>query len=144
MSDNTNLALTADAWVKIVIERWENKIKELNIKHTGKLLDSFHHFINTQANGDPEKITFTFEFYGKFVDMGVGRGMPHGSRNQLGDSYYSKRNNLGQLHSYSRKPKPWYSKVFWSQFQKLKVIVHEKYNQKAQMAIITEIEKKNI
>jgi hypothetical protein len=31
--------------------------------------------VQTQANGNPELIIFTFEYFGKFVDMGVGRGV---------------------------------------------------------------------
>lgn len=123
MAENTDIGLTIDAWAKIVIERWEQKIIKLGIHHPGKLLNSFQHYINTQANGNPDRITFAFEFYGKFVDMGVGRGT-----------------TLSMVGSTSRKPKPWYSKVFWAQFEKLKEIMVEKYQIKSQMAIITEIE----
>jgi hypothetical protein len=127
MSDESHsIYLTVDEWAKIVIERWERKISQLGIYHTGKLLNSFTHFINTQANGDPEKITFAFQFYGKFVDMGVGKGKKH------------------NVEVTNRRAKPWYSKVFWSQFMVLKEILAEKYSMTGQILIITEIDKAKI
>lgn len=125
MSDNTNIGITVEEWAKIVIERWENRITTLKIKETGQLLKSFTHFVNTQSNGDPERITFAFEYYGKFVDMGVGRGT-----------------TIAQVGSTKRIAKPWYSKVFWSQFLKLTELLKEKYLIKSQIAIVTEIERK--
>ena len=41
MANNTDLSLTIDAWAKIVVERWENKITRLRIHHTGDLSKSF-------------------------------------------------------------------------------------------------------
>jgi hypothetical protein len=144
MAENTNLGLTVEAWADIVIERWERKIDLLKIGRTGNLAKSFAQHVNTQANGDVDLVTFTFEYYGKYVDMGVGRGMTAGSRNDLGESFYSKRNDLGQLHTHSRVKKPWYSKVFFSELIKLREILAQKYAYKAQMAIITEVEQLNI
>jgi len=120
MADNLNLGLTVEAWANIVIERWETKLQRLNIRHSGKLADSFHQHVQTQANGKPELIVFTFEYYGKFVDMGVGRGV-----------------KFDQVEFSNRRPKPWYSKQFFSQIEKLKDILAEKYGQKAQFEIIT-------
>jgi len=127
MAENTDLGITIEAWAKIVIERWEQKIVKLGIKRTGKLLNSFTHFVNTQSGGSPDKITFAFEYYGKFVDMGVGRGV-----------------KLGAVETSIRTAKPWYSKTFWSQFEKLKDIMVEKYQVKSKITIITEMEQGNI
>jgi len=114
MADNANLSLTVEAWAKIVVERWENKIVRLRIHHSGNLYKSFAVHVFTQANGDPDKIEFAFNYYGKFVDMGVGR-------------------------SGTRKKKPWYSKVFFGQVKQLGVILRSKYEYKAQLTIITNI-----
>lgn len=122
MADNTNLALTVEAWAAIVVERWERKIQQLKIYHSGKLVNSFVHFVNTQAGGNIDKIVFAFEYYGKFVDMGVGRGV-----------------KLGEVEASNRTAKPWYSKNFWSQFLKIKEILVEKYQIKGQLTIINSI-----
>lgn len=97
------------------------------VKGTGKLLNSFTYTIHTQANGNPELIRFAFNYYGKFVDMGVGRGV-----------------TLETVEFSTRKPKPWYSKVFWGQFQKLKELMVDKYQMKSTMSILTEIENKDL
>lgn len=55
--------------------------------------------------------------------MGVGRGV-----------------TLETVEFSTRKPKPWYSKVLWGQFQKLKELMVEKYELKTQIAIITEVQ----
>nr|WP_321357177.1 hypothetical protein [uncultured Draconibacterium sp.] len=124
MADNTNLGLTVEAWADIVIERWEQKIERLGIMSTGALLRSFYHTVQTQSNGDPELIIFTFEYYGKFVDMGVGRGV-----------------TVEEVEFSNRRPKAWYSKVFFSQLEKLKELLAAKYARKAQLEIITNVEK---
>lgn len=124
MSENTNIGLTVEAWAKIVIERWEKKIVALKINRTGKLLSSLSQTIITQANGDPVKIIFAFEYYGKFVDMGTGRGV-----------------KINQVENSNRRKRQWYSKVFFSQVKQLSVIMAEKYAQKGQATIITEIQK---
>jgi hypothetical protein len=59
--------------------------------------------------------------------MGVGRGV-----------------TMETVETTNRKPKPWYSKVFWGLFQKLKELMVEKYQVKSMMSIITEFEKKNL
>src|SRR5665648_298391 len=110
MADNTNLSLTVDAWAKIVIERWENKIVRLRIHNTGNLAKSFAIHVFTQSNGDPDKIEFAFNYYGKFSDMGVGTGI-----------------TAGEAGSGNRKKKPWYSKVFFGQVKQLGVILRSKY-----------------
>lgn len=127
MAENTNIGLTIEAWANIVIERWEQKIERLKIGSTGQLVKSFQQHVQTHANGDPELITFTFEYYGKFVDMGVGRGV-----------------TVHQSEFTGRRAKPWYSKVFFSQLEKLKDILAEKYARKAQLSIITTIEKTDL
>ena len=122
MANNTDLSLTIDAWAKIVVERWENKITRLRIHHTGDLSRSFAIHVFTQANGDPDKIEFAFNYYGKFVDMGVGRGV-----------------KMDLTGNGGRTAKPWYSRTFFSQVKRIGEILREKYAYKAQLSIITNI-----
>lgn len=123
MAENTDIRLTAEAFAKIVIERWEQKIMRLNVIQSGKLVNSFASFVGTQANGNVNFIQFTFEYYGKFVDMGVGRGV-----------------KKEEVEFSNRKPKQWYSKIFFSQVLKLKEIMVEKYQQKGVFSILANIE----
>ena len=121
--NNTNLSLTVEAWARIVIERWENKITRLRIHQSGDLAKSFAVHVFTQANGNPEKIEFAFNFYGKFADMGVGRGVP-----------------MDHVSTSKRHAKPWYSKTFFSQVKRLSEILSTKVSQRAQLTIITNVE----
>ncbi|WP_372772094.1 hypothetical protein [Mangrovibacterium sp.] len=125
MADQTNIGLTVEAWAEIVIDKWETMIARLHIGHSGNLINSFTHHVITQSGGNPELIEFTFEYYGKFVDMGVGRGV-----------------TIGEVEFSDRRRKPWYSKTFFSQVKKLGEILGEKYARKGQAVIIENLEKK--
>lgn len=118
---------TIKAWANYVIERWQLEIIRLGINNTGQLLRSFTEFVSVQANGNVDKITFTYEYYGKFVDMGVGKGYKHGNGGDLGFTPL-------------RKPRPWYNKVFFGQVKKLAELMKEKYEKEAVVQIVTNIE----
>lgn len=121
---NENLKLSAEAWAKIVIKIWEDKIIKKNITSTGELLNSFVYHVYTNANGDPERILFAFNFYGKFVDMGVGNGV--------------KQDELESLRSAGltrRRKKSWFSGTFDYQVEKLTDILEEKYGLKVASTI---------
>ncbi len=112
MSANINLSLTVEAWADILVKRWRNKITELDIGHSGELFDSFTIDVISNSGGSPERVDFAFLYYGKFVDMGVGSGVPVG--------------NPGQVRT-KRRPKKWYSRTFFSETIKLRDILADKY-----------------
>lgn len=109
---------TAKAWADIVIQRWESKITQLNIVETTDLLRSFTSQVVVDSKGDPEKIIFTFLYYGIFPDMGVGKGVTY-----------------DMVPSSNRTPKPWYSKKLAAEVHRLAEIMAEKYGEKALDAI---------
>lgn len=109
-------------WADYVIERWEHQVIRLGISASGQLLKSFESFVITQSGGDVSRIEFIFEYYGKFVDMGVGRGV-----------------TFEEVAYSNRKPKPWYNKVFFSQVMKLGELLSEKYANQAKIEIVNNI-----
>lgn len=113
-------------WADIVIERWIRKISRLKIGNTNSLLKSFRHSVSNDANGDPAKVSFAFNYYGRFVDMGVGRGV-----------------RIDQVDQSNRKPKPWYSKTFINECNRLAQILADQYG-KAAANSIKIIESKSI
>jgi len=113
-------------WAIIVIKNWHEKIIALNINYTHSLYNSFFHHVNTNANGDPIKIEFAFNYYGKFVDMGVGREISKGNSGNLG-------------FTPNRKAKKWYSKEFYRQVMKLKELLAERYAKMANDVIIVNL-----
>ncbi|MDA3867019.1 MAG: hypothetical protein PF489_09780 [Salinivirgaceae bacterium] len=109
-------------WAEYVIERWEQQIIRLGISSSGQLISSFQNFVITQSGGNVTLIEFIFEYYGKFVDMGVGRGV-----------------TMEEVSYSNRKPKPWYNKVFFSQVKKLGELLSEKYANEAKFEIVNNV-----
>lgn len=84
-----------DAWARMMITIWQDKIINLGIRDSGDLLTSFTSELHMQSNGDVGKITHTYMLYGRMVDMGVGRGT-----------------HFGDVES-TRKQKQWYNKFYY-------------------------------
>lgn len=105
-------------WAEIVIERWQARMEALDVGDTGTLLRSFRAQVEHDANNDPTKVTFTFLLYGRFPDMGVGRGV-----------------SFKDVPSPGRPVKPWYSKTFLAEVLKLGRMTATRYGIDAAMAI---------
>lgn len=99
-------------WAKIVIERWQARMAALGVNSTGALMKSFEAQVALDAKGDPTKITFAFLYYGRFPDMGVGRGV---TLSDVPDT------------SGRRKVKPWYGPTFMKEVEKLGIFLAAKY-----------------
>lgn len=129
MNENTNISLTMEAWADIVVKEFIRKISALNISQTYNLVRSFEAHVYTAANGDPEKIIFAFEWYGKFIDYGVGRGVP-----------LKTRDNQVAAGMTKREKKPWFSDIFYKQLSVLRHLLAEKYATKTESLIIRNYE----
>ena len=105
-------------WAEIVIERWQARMEALEVGSTGELMRSFHAQVTNDANGDPTKVTFAFLYYGRFPDMGVGRGI-----------------TLSDVPAPGRPVKPWYSQVFLGEVVKLGRMLAAKYGIDAAMTL---------
>jgi len=123
----------ARAWAQITIKRWRRKIDRMKIgQHSsGELFRSFQYNVLASSGGDVQKIEFAFRYYGKFVDMGVGRGT------KLGDQPISMgmRKFSGKFLGIKRVPKKWYSKTLYSETQRLVEILQEEYGHRGQIII---------
>ena len=102
-----------EKFAQYTIERWKEQLKKVKIRGTGELYRSFAHHVYLDANGDLQKIVYTFHFYGWYVDAGVGRGIRSG------------------MEEASRRKKPWFNKVYWNEFNKLVDMVTEMMGVKA-------------
>jgi hypothetical protein len=110
---------TLQAWADIVTKRFKKKMDLLKIGDTGALEELIYGDVINESNGDPAKIEFYFFHYGRFPDMGVGKGVKIG---QAGIN-----NN--------RKVKPWLAKTFFGQVYKLGQILAEKTGERAAITI---------
>lgn len=113
-------------WAEMVIRIWEERMLRLRIVGSSppQLLNSFFHTVQTQANGDVGLIVFTFNWYGRMVDMGVGRGVPL---------------SLAGSASTKRQKAPWYSQTFVVEVRKLTEFLAKQYGIKAAILISDEI-----
>lgn len=133
--------LVAD-WLKIAIERFQESIKQKKIGVTNKLFDSFLSNIISNSGGNVSKLEIQFLFYGRYVDIGVGKGMPVGGRRNIDFSKY--RTADGRLKSQPRKAKKWYSKTKAYEVGKLTSILAENYGLQTAKAVESTLSNQNI
>lgn len=64
----------AEAWAKITIQLWRKNLTRMKIgqNSSGDLNRSFKYKIIAGYRGNVDRIEFAFNYYGKFLDMGVG------------------------------------------------------------------------
>jgi len=130
----------AEAWAKITIIKWKKKIASNRIGDTGSLLRSFKYNVLASAQGNVLKITLIFEYYGRFVDMGVGKGVKIGDVKESAVS----RKLSGKMLGNRRRPKKWYSKTFHAEVMKLSEIFAKEYGHRGVVAITENLSDKSI
>ena len=131
MTENVNIAITVEAWAEITIKEWINKAAALGIAPDDPLtLDRFVHHVITNSNGDPERVEFAYDYYLNFVDWGVGNGVT-----------LENRDLMIRSGATSRRPKMWFTDVFYKQVKILSHLLAEKLAQKAVVMITTNLTK---
>ena len=130
----------AEAWAKITIIKWKKKLTSNKIGDTGNLLKSFKYNVLASAQGNVLKITLLFEYYGRFVDIGVGRGVKIGDVKESATS----RRLSGKMLGNRRRPKKWYSKTFHAEVMKLSEIFAKEYGHRGVMAITENVSDKSM
>lgn len=113
--------------ISVVVADWSAYLKsdltkiilKKKIGRTGNLANSIKYHIVYDQDG-PEKVVFEFNHYGKFVDMGVGKGQKLGDVKGNGEL-------LRALGVKGRKAKKWYSKTIFPEANTLATILKEQY-----------------
>lgn len=107
------------AWSKMMIDIWQEKITRLKVIDTGKLW----HEITQQAvfTEDTSTITHQFMEYGIYQDAGTGNGYTRGNGGDL-----KNLENRDERYP-KRKPRRWYSKSYYASVMALKEKVGEMY-----------------
>lgn len=134
MSDNRMLVTkdTIEAWADIVLKEWDKKASALGISDTHELISSFVHHVHWHAGGDLQRIEFAFNYYGKFVDMGVGRGVSLDTRDAM----------IGTGLT-TRRPKPWFTDTFYKEVAKLRYLIAERTSENIIFSIVRTLEEGN-
>ncbi len=115
----------ANKWLDITISRFIENMRKLRVQDTGTLLASFQKQVVGSAEGRLQ-LRLSYALYGKFVDMGVGRGMGAGIR-KSNDGYDRIRNTRGQLRRHTRRPRNWYSREMSYQTKRLSELMLDLY-----------------
>lgn len=113
----------ARAWAKITVKEWRRNLVRMKVMDRGALFRSFMFSVIGSAGGDVTRITLAFEYYGRFVDMGVGRGTRIG---QVKENAVSRRLE-GKMLGNRRRPKKWYSRRLAAETLRLEEIMAEEY-----------------
>jgi hypothetical protein len=116
----------AQQWLTITVERFVANMRKLRIGSTGALAASFRTEVIGAAGSDRLRLRLSYALYGKFVDMGVGRGMAAGQR-KGSDGYERVRNSRGRLRRMRRKAKRWYSSEMAHQTHRLSELLLDLY-----------------
>lgn len=115
----------AKKWLDITISKFIENMRRLRIQDTGALMASFRQQVVASAEGRLQ-LTLSYALYGKFVDMGVGRGMGAGVKK--GDDGYDRiRQTRGQLRRHTRQPRNWYSRELGYQTKRLSELMLDLY-----------------
>jgi hypothetical protein len=130
----------ADAWAFYTIKIWREKLQKLRIGQTGQLETSFLKEVIGTPQGAVISIRFAFLYYGKFVDMGVGRGTKIGGVSENRTSRALEGKMLGNR----RRPKKWYGKTFYAEVATLKEILSKEYGHKAALVICENLDDNSI
>ena len=130
----------AEAWAKITIIKWKKKLAINKAVNSCTLFNSFKFNVLASAGGNVLKITLLFEYYGRFVDMGVGKGV---KIDDVKESITSRKLD-GKMLGNRRRPKKWYSKTFHAEVMKLSEIFAKEYGHRGVIAITENVSDKSI
>lgn len=114
MSDNLNINVTLDAFSKIVVEKWRQRMLIAGVGVHANYSSTRNLFRSFQFNMMQGRIDFTFLRYGHYVDRGVGGEIFKGNSGDLG-------------FTPKRKAKKWYYAVFMNQARALERIMADKF-----------------
>lgn len=113
---------TVDGWAHYAIVEFQKALDKQKIGITRQLFNSFKKQL--QANrGDVMAVMIRFLQYGRFVDMGVGRGLAAYERDSNRANLVGARAYGANVPYVKRRPKKWYSKTRWAQMMRLQELL---------------------
>ena len=144
MAEETNapdLTAKMDAfWDEVAKYTAEHLQEALETYRGPKWTDTLMKSILTElvkSGGSVQQMLTRFRQYGRFVDMGVGRGVPIGAAGT--GAFSAARTDDGKLKRYRRRKKPWYSKTYFHEVQKIKELYAREFGNTIPVAIQEEL-----
>lgn len=128
-----NINETISQWANVAVDRLHEALDEYEIgRLDGALWRSMAAEL-VRNGGNIDKVIIKFNQYGRFLDMGVGRGVPIGKRGT--ENFNRARRADGKLHRYKRKAKPWYSVTKTREVAILRDVLAREYGKQIGLAI---------
>jgi hypothetical protein len=118
-------------WARITAIRLQKSLTKKHIGHSGSLA-YFMHYVVAGMGGDIDRTKHEFNYYGRFVDMGVGKGQKIESVKGNAD--------LIEFGGQKRRPKKWLGKTTYAEIVTLKELLASKYGEDAANIIKQNIE----
>ncbi|MFA9219889.1 MAG: hypothetical protein ACEQSL_01740 [Sediminibacterium sp.] len=113
-----------EAWARVAVEHLHTRMDKLKIGVTAQLRESLKYRLVRGANGMIDRVTFSFNLYGRYVDMGVGKGVSSGHLKEV--RVYRRAIGLKGLGPNAhRRPKKWANKGFTAEFHRLQELMQE-------------------
>lgn len=112
-------------WLNLFIDKLRRELQLKNVVATGALSRSIAGQL-LQSGGSISEVMVKFSMYGRFQDMGVGRGLKAYERrtnnqNRIGAERYGAR-----VHYQPRRPKKWLNRRKMAEVYRLREILAEK------------------
>lgn len=127
-----DLQSTLKAWMEITIQELRKGLLEKRVReYSGDLYRSFAGQVYYGADGMPTRVTIGFMFHGRFVDMGVSRGVKMENVKSNLQAWRAltrgERATGRKAGQEPRKPKKWYSPTIYREYQRAAEILADKY-----------------
>ena len=123
----------AQAWAQITVKFLRKNLNRMKVgqNSSGDLYLSFKFKVIAGTQGNVDRIEFAFKYYGKFLDMGVGKGTRLGNR-PVSKGYRKLSEKFLGMHRVSKK---WYSRSFYAESHRLFEILQKEYGRRSQILI---------
>lgn len=113
-----------DGWLRLFIVKLRNELKVKNIGQTGALARSIAGQLRSNGNNVSEVLA-KFSMYGRFIDMGVGRGVAAYERQTNRENRNASTRYGASVGFSSRKPKRWLNKRKMAEIYRLRELLAE-------------------
>lgn len=119
-------------WARYTAERLQRSLLKKKVGISGSLNYSMlYKLASLGGGGGVSSVSHSFNFYGKFIDMGVGRGQ------KIGD--VKGNADMRGMGMGGRRPKKWFSKTYYAEVAELRDLLMQKYGEQALGTIKEEI-----
>lgn len=109
-------------WAKYAIQALQEELDKKKIRITGALFNSFKKELRA-SQGNVQEVLIKFAMYGRFRDMGVGRGLKAYERRTNKMNLIGAKRYGANVDYIGRQPKRWYPKRKMREIHRLSEIL---------------------